>query len=67
MPYTIPPEKKVRMLALLALAWDGQWFLKVCDEVRLGDGGTAERTGAGRLRAHRNADDVTCAGQANRR
>ena len=30
--YTIPPEKKARMLALLALAWDGQWFLKVCDE-----------------------------------
>jgi hypothetical protein len=30
--YTIPPEKKVRMLALLAMAWDGQWFLKVCDE-----------------------------------
>ena len=30
--YTIPPEKKVRMLALLTMAWDGQWFLKVCDE-----------------------------------
>jgi hypothetical protein len=30
--YIIPLEKKVRMLALLAMAWDGQWFLKVCDE-----------------------------------
>ena len=30
--YTIPPEKKARMLALLAMAWDGQWFLKVHDE-----------------------------------
>jgi hypothetical protein len=30
--YAIPPEKKARMLALLAMAWDGQWFLKVCDE-----------------------------------
>jgi hypothetical protein len=31
-PYAISPEKKVRMLALLAMAWDGQWFLKVHDE-----------------------------------
>jgi hypothetical protein len=30
--YAIPPEKKARMLALLAMAWDGQWFLKVYDE-----------------------------------
>jgi hypothetical protein len=30
--YTIPPEKRARMLALLAMAWDGQWFLKVYDE-----------------------------------
>jgi hypothetical protein len=30
--YVIPPEKRARMLALLTMAWDGQWFLKVCDE-----------------------------------
>jgi hypothetical protein len=30
--YTISPDKKARMLALLAMAWDGQWFLKVYDE-----------------------------------
>jgi len=30
--YVIPPEKKARLLALLAMAWDGQWFLKVYDE-----------------------------------
>lgn len=30
--YTVPPEKRARMLALLAMAWDGQWFLKVYDE-----------------------------------
>jgi hypothetical protein len=30
--YAIPPEKQARMLALLAMAWDGQWFLKVYDE-----------------------------------
>jgi hypothetical protein len=30
--YTIPPEKKAHLLALLAMAWDGQWFLKVCEE-----------------------------------
>jgi hypothetical protein len=30
--YKVPPEKKARMLALLAMAWDGQWFLKVHDE-----------------------------------
>ena len=30
--YPIPPEKRARMLALLTMAWDGQWFLKVCDE-----------------------------------
>lgn len=30
--YTIPPERRARMLALLAMAWDGQWFLKMCDE-----------------------------------
>jgi len=28
----ISPEEKARMLALLAMAWDGQWFLKVYDE-----------------------------------
>ncbi len=28
----IPLEKKTRMLALLAMAWDGQWFLKTCEE-----------------------------------
>ena len=31
-PYTVPAEKRARMLALLAMAWDGQWFLKVYDE-----------------------------------
>jgi hypothetical protein len=31
-PHEVAPEKKARMLALLAMAWDGQWFLKVCDE-----------------------------------
>lgn len=30
--YTIPPEKRAHMCALLAMAWDGQWFLKVYDE-----------------------------------
>jgi hypothetical protein len=30
-PYTISPQKRARMLALLAMAWDGQWFLKVHD------------------------------------
>jgi hypothetical protein len=30
--YIISPEKKARMLSLLTMAWDGQWFLKVCDE-----------------------------------
>jgi hypothetical protein len=30
--YAIPPEKQARMLALLAMAWDGQWFLKVYEE-----------------------------------
>jgi len=30
--YTISPEERAHMLALLAMAWDGQWFLKVCDE-----------------------------------
>jgi hypothetical protein len=30
--YVISPERKARLLALLAMAWDGQWFLKVCDE-----------------------------------
>ena len=30
--YTIAPEARARMLALLAMAWDGQWFLKVYDE-----------------------------------
>jgi hypothetical protein len=30
--YVISPERRARMLALLALAWDGQWFLKVYDE-----------------------------------
>jgi hypothetical protein len=29
--YAVPPEKRARMLALLAMAWDGQWFLKVYD------------------------------------
>jgi hypothetical protein len=29
--YTVSPEKRARMLALLAMAWDGQWFLKVYD------------------------------------
>jgi hypothetical protein len=27
----IPADKRARMLALLAMAWDGQWFLKVHD------------------------------------
>jgi hypothetical protein len=31
-PYAISPEKRARMCALLAMAWDGQWFLKVYDE-----------------------------------
>jgi len=30
--YEIPPDVKARLLALLAMAWDGQWFLKVYDE-----------------------------------
>lgn len=30
--YVVPPETRARMLALLAMAWDGQWFLKVYDE-----------------------------------
>ena len=30
--YAIPPETRARMCALLAMAWDGQWFLKVYDE-----------------------------------
>jgi hypothetical protein len=30
--YVISPETRARMLALLAMAWDGQWFLKVYDE-----------------------------------
>ena len=30
--YVIPAEQKARLLALLAMAWDGQWFLKVYDE-----------------------------------
>jgi hypothetical protein len=25
-------EKKARLLPLLAMAWDGQWFLKLCEE-----------------------------------
>jgi len=29
--YNISPEKRAQMMALLAMAWDGQWFLKVCD------------------------------------
>lgn len=28
----IPLEKKARMLPLLAMSWDGQWFLKTCEE-----------------------------------
>ena len=30
--YTIPPEERARLLVLLTMAWDGQWFLKVHDE-----------------------------------
>jgi hypothetical protein len=30
--YTIPPEERARLLALLTMAWDGQWFLKIHDE-----------------------------------
>lgn len=30
--YAISPEARARMLALLTMAWDGQWFLKVYDE-----------------------------------
>jgi len=30
--YTISAEDKAHMLALLAMAWDGQWFLKTYDE-----------------------------------
>ncbi len=30
--YAISAEDKARMLALLAMAWDGQWFLKTYDE-----------------------------------
>lgn len=30
--YAVAPETKAHMLALLAMAWDGQWFLKVYDE-----------------------------------
>jgi len=31
-PYEIPPEVRARVMAGLALAWDGQWFLKVNDK-----------------------------------
>jgi len=32
MEYVISPETRARMLALLTMAWDGQWFLKVYNE-----------------------------------
>ncbi len=31
-PYEIPPEVRAQVMAGLALAWDGQWFLKVHDK-----------------------------------
>jgi len=31
-PYEIPPEVRAQVMAGLALAWDGQWFLKVNDK-----------------------------------
>jgi hypothetical protein len=31
-PYSLSDAKKARLLARLALAWDGQWFLKAYDE-----------------------------------
>jgi hypothetical protein len=31
-PYEIPPEARAQVMAGLALAWDGQWFLKVYDK-----------------------------------
>ncbi len=43
----ISPEVKARMMALLAMAWDGQWFLKVYEEF---DWETAARLNA-RVRA----------------
>ena len=30
--YEIPPEARAQVMAGLALAWDGQWFLKVTDK-----------------------------------
>jgi hypothetical protein len=30
--YEIPPEARAQVMAGLALAWDGQWFLKVNDK-----------------------------------
>ncbi|MBX6378103.1 MAG: hypothetical protein IRY95_06080, partial [Clostridia bacterium] len=30
--YDIPAEERARLFAHLALAWDGQWFLKVAYE-----------------------------------
>lgn len=30
--YNLPDAERARMLARLALAWDGQWFLKVYEE-----------------------------------
>ena len=30
-PYEIPPEMRAEVMAGLALAWDGQWFLKAND------------------------------------
>jgi len=30
--YEIPPEMRAQVMAGLALAWDGQWFLKVNDK-----------------------------------
>ena len=30
--YTIPPEERAHLLALLTMAWDRQWFLKIHDE-----------------------------------
>jgi hypothetical protein len=31
-PYEIPPEMRAQVMAGLALAWDGQWFLKANDK-----------------------------------
>jgi hypothetical protein len=57
--YEIPPEARAQVMAGLALAWDGQWFLKVND--RLGWDAAAElntrtRHAFGRLEMRRTLE-----------